>query len=117
VWIDTEKGEEAKHHLRNMVNLNMMEEFHVLKMEEHRHAAYFAIQCEMDHEEYKEKREERVRKHEKVRCAKEAYARGGETMMLEIGGGKVVQITEYAIKCVFELPCEGGDTPLPSDDI
>jgi hypothetical protein len=36
----------------------MMEEFCTRKMEEHRCAAYFAMQREMDHEEYKEKREE-----------------------------------------------------------
>jgi hypothetical protein len=29
VWIDTERGVNVKHHLRNMVELNMMEEeFH-----------------------------------------------------------------------------------------
>jgi hypothetical protein len=26
VWIDIERGVDAKHHLRNMVELNMMEE-------------------------------------------------------------------------------------------
>jgi hypothetical protein len=48
-------------------------------MEERRHAAFFARQGEMDHEEYKEEREhERARKREKARCAKEAYERGGD---------------------------------------
>jgi hypothetical protein len=38
---------------------------------------------EMDHEEYKEKREEgRTRKREKVRCAKEVYAKGGERALI-----------------------------------
>jgi hypothetical protein len=78
-WIDTERGEKTKHYLRNMVELNMMEEkFHGRRMEERRDAAYFAMQCEMDRE-YKEKREyERAQKHEKARRVKEAYARGGE---------------------------------------
>jgi hypothetical protein len=77
VWIDTERGEEVKHNLRNMVKLNMMEEFRARRMEECRHASYFVMKCEMDHEEYKEKQEEeRAQKHEKVRRAKEAYARG-----------------------------------------
>jgi hypothetical protein len=56
VWIDTERGEKVKHHLRNMVKLNMMEEeFRAHRMEERRCAAYFAMQREMDREEYKEK--------------------------------------------------------------
>jgi hypothetical protein len=42
-----------------MVELNMMEEeFHARRMEERKHVAYFAIQREMDCEEYKEKLEE-----------------------------------------------------------
>jgi hypothetical protein len=44
VWIDTERGEKVKHHLRNIVQLNMMEEeFHARRMEEHRRTAYFAM--------------------------------------------------------------------------
>jgi hypothetical protein len=72
LWIDTKRGEEAKHHLHNMVKLNMMdEEFLARRMEERRRAAYFAMKCEMDCEEYKEKREkERVRKCEKARRVK-----------------------------------------------
>jgi hypothetical protein len=68
VWIDTERGEEAKHHLRNMVKLNMMEEeYRACRMEERRCAAYFVMKREMDHEEYKEKREEkRAQKLEKA---------------------------------------------------
>jgi hypothetical protein len=59
VWIDTERGMEAKHYLRNMVKLNMIEEeFCVHRMAEHKRATYFAIQREMAHEEYKEKQEE-----------------------------------------------------------
>jgi hypothetical protein len=80
VWIDTERDVEVKHYLRSMVELNMMEEeFHARRMEEHRHATFFARQREMDREEYKEKREqERARKHEKARHAKEAYEQGGD---------------------------------------
>jgi hypothetical protein len=56
VWIDTERGEKVKHHLCNMVKLNMMEEeLRTRRMEGCRCAAYFAMQREMDHEEYKEK--------------------------------------------------------------
>jgi hypothetical protein len=68
VWIDTERVEEAKHHLLNMVKLNMMEEgFRARRMEECRRATYFAMKCEMDREEYKEKREkQRAWKHEKA---------------------------------------------------
>jgi hypothetical protein len=56
LWIDIERGEKVKHHLCNMVQLNMMEEeFRVRRMEERRHAAYFTIQREMDREVYKEK--------------------------------------------------------------
>jgi hypothetical protein len=84
VWINTERGEKAKHHLRNMVQLNMMEEeFCARRMEERRRAAYFAMQREMNHEEYKEKQEERARKCEKVRCAKETYSRGGEKALIK----------------------------------
>jgi hypothetical protein len=57
VWINTERGEKAKHHLRNMVQLNMMEEeFRSRSLEERRCAAYFAMQREIDRGEYKEKR-------------------------------------------------------------
>jgi hypothetical protein len=41
------------------------------------------MQREMDHEEYKEKREERAQKHEKTRLVKEAYARGGEKTLMK----------------------------------
>jgi hypothetical protein len=92
VWINTKRGEKVKHHLRNMVQLNMMEEeFHAHRMEERRRAAYFAIQHEMDREEYKEKQEERARKREKARCAKEAYARGGEKVLIK---GKWSHLTQ-----------------------
>jgi hypothetical protein len=51
-----ERGEKEKHHLRNMVQLNMMEEeFRACRLEERRRAAYFAMHREMDCEEYKEK--------------------------------------------------------------
>jgi hypothetical protein len=93
VWINTERGEKAKHYLRNMVELNMMEEeFCARRIEERRRAAYFAMQCEMDREEYKEKREEeRAQKREKARCAKEAYARGGEKALIK---GKWPRLTQ-----------------------
>jgi hypothetical protein len=68
VWIDTERGEEAKNHLRRMVLLNLMEEkFCARRTTERRRAIFFARQREMDREEYKEKREEeRARKREKA---------------------------------------------------
>jgi hypothetical protein len=74
-----ERGEEMKHHLHNMVKLNMMEEeFRARRMEECRRA-YFVMKREMDREEYREKwEEERTRKREKAWRAKEAYDRGGE---------------------------------------
>jgi hypothetical protein len=59
VWIDMERGEEAKNHLRRMVKLNLMEEeFHACRTAEHRRAIFFASQREMDRDEYKEKRKE-----------------------------------------------------------
>jgi hypothetical protein len=59
VWIDTERGEEAKNHLHCMVKLNLMEEeFRARRTAEHMRAVFFANQCEMDREEYKENREE-----------------------------------------------------------
>jgi hypothetical protein len=84
VWIDTERGEEVKHHLRNMMKLNKMEEeLHARRTAECKRAAYFATKYEMDHEEYKAKREEeRAQKHEKTRHAKKAYAKGGERALM-----------------------------------
>jgi hypothetical protein len=56
VWIDIKRDAEAKHYLHSMVELNMMEEeFCACRMQEHRRAAFFARQREMDCEEYKEK--------------------------------------------------------------
>jgi hypothetical protein len=56
VCIDTERGAEAEHYLYLMDELNMMEEeFCTRRMEEHKRAAYFAMQCEMDREHEKEK--------------------------------------------------------------
>jgi hypothetical protein len=56
-------------------------------MKERKHAAYFAMRREMDHEQDKDKREEeRAQKCEKARRAKEAYARGGETRSLRASG-------------------------------
>jgi hypothetical protein len=68
MWIDMERGEEAKNHLRRMVELNLMEEeFRARRTTERRHAIFLARQREMDREEYKEKQEEeRARKHEKA---------------------------------------------------
>jgi hypothetical protein len=43
VWIDTERGEEAKNHLRCMVKLNLMEEeFRSRRTAERRRAIFFA---------------------------------------------------------------------------
>jgi hypothetical protein len=56
LWIDIERDDKAKHHLRNMVKLNIMEEeFRACGMEERRRVAYFVMQREMDREEYQEK--------------------------------------------------------------
>jgi hypothetical protein len=76
-----------------MVELNMMEEeFCARRMEECRRATFFARQCEMDHEEYKEKREqERARKREKARRAKEAYERGGDEALRKAKGPSLTQ--------------------------
>jgi hypothetical protein len=45
----------------------------------------------MDHEEYKEKREERARKREKAQRAKEVYAKGGERALMK---GKWPRLTQ-----------------------
>jgi hypothetical protein len=93
VWIDTEGGAEAKRHLCNMVELNMMEgEFRARRMAEHNHAAYFAMQHEMARDEYKEKREEeRAQKREKARCVKEACAKGGERVLMKEKWSRLTQ--------------------------
>jgi hypothetical protein len=81
----TQRGAEAKRHLRNMVELNMMEEeFHARRMAKRKCVTYFAMKLEMDCGEYKEKRElERAQKCEKARHAKEAYAKGGERALMK----------------------------------
>jgi putative sterol carrier protein len=67
VWIDTKRGANVKCHLCNMVELNMMEEFHAHRMAKRKRTAYFTMQHEMDCEEYKEKREEeRAKKRERI---------------------------------------------------
>jgi hypothetical protein len=93
VWIDTERDEEAKNHLRRMVEINLMEEeFHARRTMKRRRAIFFARQREIDREEYKEKQEEeRARKHEKARRAKEAYERGGEKALVK---GKWTRLTQ-----------------------
>jgi hypothetical protein len=80
VWIDTERGVEEKRYLRNMVELNIMEDgFYAHTMVERKRAGYFDMQREMAREEYKEKQEkERAQKREKARRAKKVYDRGGE---------------------------------------
>jgi hypothetical protein len=56
VWINTERNEEVKYYLRNMVELNMMEEeLNACSMEERKRVAYFAMQREIDREHEKEK--------------------------------------------------------------
>jgi hypothetical protein len=85
VLIDTERGTAIKHHLCNMIELNMMEEeFCDRRMMERKRVTYSAMKHEMACEEYKEKREEeRARKREKTRCAKEAYAKGRERALMK----------------------------------
>lgn len=39
-----------------------------------------------------------------------------ETMKLEIGGGKVIAITEHNVRCVFQIPNTGSNPPLLNDD-
>jgi hypothetical protein len=88
-----ERGEEAKNHLRRMVELNLMgEKFRARRTMERRHVIFFARRREMDHEEYKTKREEeRARKREKARRVKEAYERGGEKTLVK---GKLACLTQ-----------------------
>jgi hypothetical protein len=44
VWINMERGEEAKCHLRRMVELNLIEEeFRAYRMVEHTRNTYFAM--------------------------------------------------------------------------
>jgi hypothetical protein len=76
---------EAKCHLHNMVELNMLEEeFRGRRMAERKRAAYFAMKREMAREEYKEKQEEeRAWKHQKSQRAKEMYAKGGERALMK----------------------------------
>jgi hypothetical protein len=46
----------VKYYLRNMVDLNMMEEeFRARRTAKHKHATYFAMQREMAREEYNDK--------------------------------------------------------------
>jgi stress-induced morphogen len=93
VWIDTERGAAAKHHLYDMVELNMMEEeFRGHRMVERKRTTYFAMKREIACEEYKDKREEeRVRKREKARRAKEAYAKGGERVQMKAKWPRLIQ--------------------------
>jgi hypothetical protein len=35
-----------------------------------------------------------------------------QTMMIEVAGGKQIEVIEHAIKCVFELPSDRGTLPL-----
>jgi hypothetical protein len=52
-----QRDTEAKRYLCSMIDLNMIEEeFRARCMKERRRAAFFVRQCEMDHEEDKEKR-------------------------------------------------------------
>jgi hypothetical protein len=55
VWIDTERDAEVKHYLRNMVELNMGEEFCARRIAERKRTGYFVMKRKMAREEYKEK--------------------------------------------------------------
>jgi hypothetical protein len=84
LWIDTQRGAKVIYYLCSMAQLNLMgEEFCARRMAEHKHATYFAIRREMDCEQDKEKQEERAQNHEKARRAKEAFARGGEQVLIK----------------------------------
>jgi hypothetical protein len=93
VWIDTIRGSEVISYLCSKARLNMMEEeFPARRMEERKHAAYFAMHYKMDREQDKEKREEeRARKCEKARRVKEAFARGGDKAAMK---GKWPHLTQ-----------------------
>jgi hypothetical protein len=83
----------VKCHLRNMVELNMMEEeFQGHRITERKRTAYFSMKREMAHEEYKEKREEeRARKREKARRVNEVYAKGGERALIKAKWPRLTQ--------------------------
>jgi len=38
-----------------------------------------------------------------------------ETMKLELGGGKVIDVNEHTVWCLFQIPKVGGDPPYMSD--
>jgi hypothetical protein len=92
-WIDVVRGWKAISYLCSMAQLNMMEEeFRACRMEERRRATYFAMRREMAHEQEKEKREdERAHKCEKARRVKEAFARGGNKVLMK---GKWPRLTQ-----------------------
>jgi hypothetical protein len=70
----------------------MKEKFCARRMEEYKHATYFAMRREIDREQEKEKREEeRARKCEKARCVKKAFATGGEKVLMK---GKWSRLTQ-----------------------
>jgi hypothetical protein len=82
----------AKCYLCNMVELNMIEEFCACRMAEHKRVTYFAMQCEMARDGYKEKQEEeRAQKWEKARRAKEVYSKGGGRALMK---GKWPHLTQ-----------------------
>jgi hypothetical protein len=61
-------------------------------MEERKRAAYIVIRHEMDNEQDRKKREEeRAQKHEKAHRVKEAFARGGEQVLIQ---GKWPHLTQ-----------------------
>jgi hypothetical protein len=76
-----------------MVRLNMIEEeFRTRRIEEREHTAYFVMRHERDCEQDKKKREEeRARKTEKARHVKEAFAQGGEQVLIK---GKLPRLTQ-----------------------
>jgi hypothetical protein len=81
----TQRGVEEKRYLRNMVELNIMDDrFYAHTMVERKRAGYFDMQREMAREEYKKKQEEeRAQKWEKARRVKKVYERGGERVPMK----------------------------------
>jgi hypothetical protein len=87
VWIDHERGKDAKAHLRRMICLEMWEEeISEKRRAERERDEYFKARHEATTEEYQRRcEEERECKREHARHAKAAFEHGGEA---ELAKGK-----------------------------
>jgi hypothetical protein len=83
VWIDHERGEDAKAHLRRMIRLEMWEEeIREKRRAERERDEYFKAHHEAATEEYQRRcEEERERKREHACRAKAAFECGGEATL------------------------------------